>query len=164
MRTVFPVFGLKQEYSLVDNILESCGLSYDLEFMDWYVFGEEKMADEVSDRTGETEGIIAGGFALATLIMSDQVTALHPLFGVPLFLYLIRDFKRPCSCCNRIIVSLTMSFVTLLFTCYPIDLILAHYGMAQSWDIILAIQCFFVSIFIFAVKAKFELRTKRGEA
>ena len=122
------------------------------------------MADEVSDRAGQTGEIVAGGIAVAALIVADQVTVLHSLFGLPLFLYLIRDFKRPSSFCNRIIVSMAMSFVTLLFTCYPIDLILAHYGMAQSWDIILAIQWIFVGIFVWAVKAEFDLRTKGGEA
>ena len=122
------------------------------------------MAKEVSDRTGQTEDIVAAGIALATLIVGDQVTALHPLFGLLLFLYLIRDFKRPSSCCDRIIVSLAMSFATLLFTCYPIDLILAHYGMAHAWDIVLAIQCIFVGIVVFAVKAEFQLRAPRGEA
>lgn len=121
------------------------------------------MADELSDRTGQAGDIVAGGIALATLIVADKVTALHPLFGLPLLLYLIRDFKKPSTCCNRIIVSLAISFVTLLFTCYPLDFILAHYDMSQFWDIVLAIQCIFVGIVIFAVKVEFEIRIARGD-
>lgn len=121
------------------------------------------MIDKVSGRTAQAGDVVAGGIALATLIVADQVTALHPLFGLPLFLYLIRDFKRPSSLSDRLIVSMSISFATLLFTCYPIDLILGHYAMADKWDIVLLIQWIPAFLFCWAVRTEYELRTPRGE-
>jgi len=120
------------------------------------------MANKVSDTTVRTGEIVATGIALATLIVGDQVTALHPLFGFLLFLYLIQDFRRPSSGCARIIASLAMSFAILLFTCYPIDLILALCSRATAWDEVLAIQCVLVGLFVWMVKPKCERRTPRS--
>ena len=122
------------------------------------------MVDEDSDRSQQTGEVVAGGIALATLILADQVSILHTLFGLPIFLYLIQDFKRPFSFCNRIIVSMELSFVMLLLTCFPIDLCLDHFGMAQIWDIIIACQWIIVCIFFFVVKTVIDRKTKRGEA
>ena len=120
------------------------------------------MAKRDSNRTEQTGEIVAGGIALATLILADNVTALHPLFGLPLFLYLIRHFKRPSSLSDRLIVSMAMSFVGLLFTCYFIDLILDKIHMAKAWDIVLALQWFIVFPFIWAIRAEFEIGKSRG--
>jgi len=120
------------------------------------------MADEVSDKAGRAGEIAAGSLALAALILADRVTALHPLFGLPLFLYLIRDFNRPSSRSDRLIVSMAMSFVILLFACYPIELVLDELKMAQDWDIALAIQWFFVFPWVWAIRTEFELRKSQG--
>jgi hypothetical protein len=120
------------------------------------------MAKHDSNRNEQTGEIVAGGIALATLILADNVTALHPLFGLPLFLYLIQDFKRPSSLIGRLIISIAMSFIVLLFTCYPIDLILDKLHMAKTWDIILALQWFIVFPFVWAIKAEFEIVKSRG--
>ena len=120
------------------------------------------MAKNDSMRTEQTGEIVAGGIALATLILADNVTVLHFLFGLPLFLYLIQDFYRPTSFSNRLILSLEISFATLLLTSWPLDLILSD-GKAQLWVTILAIQCIVVSLFVWALKAEFKHRTARGK-
>lgn len=125
------------------------------------------MVDKVSDRTEQTKDIVAGGLAIATLIVADKVTLLHFLFGLPLFIYLIRDFKKRSTLSDRLIVTMAMSFVTLLFTCYPIELILNKLEEPPDWadwDIILAIQWFIVLPFVWVVRAEFELRMSRGKA
>jgi len=120
------------------------------------------MAVNVSNKTERTGDIVAGGFAIATLIMADKVTALHFLFGLPLFIYLIRDFKKRSSISDRLIFSMAMSFVILLFTCYPIDLVLDKLHIAQAWDVILAVQWFIVFPFVWAIRAEFEIKNLRG--
>jgi hypothetical protein len=115
------------------------------------------MAKRDTSRTEQTGEIVAGGIALATFILADNVTALHPLFGLPLFLYLIQDFKRPSSLIGRLIVSMAMSFVILLFTSYPIDLILDRLHMAKIWDIVLALQWFIVFPFVWAIRVELEI-------
>lgn len=125
------------------------------------------MAHQISNRTGQTKDIVAGGFAIAALILADKVTLLHFLFGLPLFIYLIRDFKKPSLLSDRLIVTMAMSFVTLLFTCYPIELILHKLNEPPDWadwDIILAIQWFIVFPFVWVVRAEFELKMLRGKA
>ena len=116
------------------------------------------MSNNDSHRTGQTGEIVAGGIALATLILADNVTALHPLFGLPLFLYLIRDFKRFSSLSDRLIVSMAMSFVILLFASYFIDFILDELEVAQHWDTVLAILWFFIFPWVWAVRAEFDHR------
>jgi hypothetical protein len=110
----------------------------------WIVFGEDKMAVKDSNRIEQTGDIVAAGIALVPLILADKVTALHPLFGLPLFLYLIRDFKKRSSLSDRLIVSMALSFVSLLFTCYPIECIRSKLTDPPDWDIVLAIQWFIV--------------------
>jgi len=122
------------------------------------------MASDVSGSTGQTKDVVAGAIALATLILADHITALHPLFGVPLFLYLIRDFTGRSSLSDRLIVSMAMSFVMLLFACYPLDLILGRLQMAQHWDVVLALLWLFLLPCVWAVRGEFELRKSRGAA
>jgi hypothetical protein len=122
------------------------------------------VAGDVSGSTGQTKDVVAGGIALATLILTKDVTALHPLFGVPLFLYLIRDFTRPSSLSDRLIMSMAMSFVILLFACYPVDFVLDELKVAQHWDVVLAILWFFILPCVWAARAELELRRSRGAA
>lgn len=121
------------------------------------------MAAQTSNRTEGVGDIAVGGIALATLIVADKVTLLHPLFGLPLFVYLIRHFKKHSSLSERLIVSMAMSFVTLLFTCYPIQLILDKSPEPPEWDIVLAIQWFIVFPLTWAVREMFELIMSRGK-
>jgi hypothetical protein len=122
------------------------------------------MAKRDTSRTEQTGEIVAGGIALATLILADHVTALHPLFGLPLFLYLIRHFKRPSSLSDRLIVSMAISFVGLLFTCYPIEYILSKLNDPPDWDIVLTIQWIIVFPFVWGVRELFQYVNSRGEA
>ena len=129
----------------------------------WRIVGEWEMADNNADMTGRTGEIVAGSIALATLILADNVTALHPLFGVPLFIYLIRDFRKRSSLRGRLIVSMATSFVLLLFSCYPIQMILDRWEGLPDWDTILAIQWFLTFPWIWAIKAECELRRPTGD-
>jgi len=120
------------------------------------------MANDDSHIIRQTGKIVAGGVALATLILANRVTALHPIFGLPLFLYLIRDFKRASSLSDRLIVSMGMSFVILLFACYPIDFLLDKFELAKRWDIVLAILWFFIFPWVWAIRAESEIEKSRG--
>ena len=126
-------------------------------------FGEREMATQTSNTSEGVGDIAAGGIALATLIVADKVTLLHPLFGLPLFIYLSRHFKKHSSLSERLIVSMAMSFVTLLFTCYFIQLILDKSAEPPEWDIVLAIQWFIVFPLAWAVREMFELTMSRGK-
>lgn len=117
------------------------------------------MVRENSDKNEQTKDIIAAGFALATLVLADHITILHPLFGLPLFIYMIRGFKNKSTVSERIIYSMSISFISLLFTCYPIDLILAHYRKASCWDIVLCLQWMITFLFIWAIKTECEIKT-----
>lgn len=121
------------------------------------------MAKRDSSRTEQTGDIVAGGIALAALILAEKVTALHILFGLPLFIYLIQDFKKPSSLSDRLVVSMAMAFVGLLFTCYPIEYILGKLNDPPDWDIVLAIQWIIVFPFIWAVRELFQYVNSRGE-
>lgn len=115
-----------------------------------------------SNKNEQTKDIIASGFALATLVLADHITILHPLFGLPLFIYMIQGFKNTTSLSERIILSMSISFITLLFTCYPIDIILDHYRKASYWDIALFIQWVVISLIVYLVKIEYELKATRG--
>lgn len=122
------------------------------------------MAKKDSDRIEQTGDIVVAGIALVPLILADKVTALHPLFGMPLFLYLIRDFKKSSSLSDRLIVSMAISFVMLLFTCYPIECILDKLEEPPDWDIVLAIQWLIVFPVVWALRELFEFVGKpRGK-
>jgi Mn2+/Fe2+ NRAMP family transporter len=122
------------------------------------------MADNDSHVTGQMGDIVAGGFALATLILAEKVTALHILFGLPLFIYLIRDFRKPSSLSDRLVVSMAMAFVGLLFTCYPVQYILSNLDDPPDWDVVLAIQWIVVFPLVWAVRELFQSVDSRGEA
>ena len=79
------------------------------------------------------------------------------------FAYLIRHFKKHSSLSERLILSMAISFVTLLFTCYPIELILDELKEPPDWDIVLAIQWILFTLFVWVIRAEFELRTARGK-
>jgi len=120
------------------------------------------MTNDDSNKTARTGETIVGGVALATLILADNVTALHPLFGLPLLLYLIRDFKKPSSFTDRLIISMALSFVSLLFTCYPIEFILDKLKEPPDWDFVLMVQWFIIFPFVWAIRAEFEIKRLRG--
>ena len=81
---------------------------------------------------------------------------------MPLFIYLIQGFKSVTSLSERIILSMSISFIALLFTCYPIDLILNYYRKASYWDIVLFIQWIVILLIVYLVKVEFELKAARG--
>lgn len=120
------------------------------------------MTSNDSKSTRSSEGIVASGFALATLVLADKVTALHFLFGIPLFIYLIRDFKKVSSFSDRLIMSMAIAFVGLLFTCYPIQLILDKLNDPPDWDVILTIQWIAVFLFVWAIRELFHYLTSRS--
>jgi len=122
------------------------------------------MTNGDSHKTEQTGDIAASGFALAALILADKVTALHPLFGLPLFLYLLRDFKKRSSLSERLVVSMAMAFVGLLFTCYPVQYILGKLDHPPDWDIVLTIQWIIVFLCVWAVRELFQYVNSRGEA
>jgi hypothetical protein len=122
------------------------------------------MTNEITNRTRQTEGIVAAGFALATLILAEKVTALHILFGLPLFIYLIRDFKKPSSISERLVVSMAIAFVGLLFTCYPVQYILGKLDDPPAWDIVLTIQWIIVFPFVWGIRELFQYISSRGDS
>jgi hypothetical protein len=119
------------------------------------------MAKRDSSRTEQIGEIVAGSLALASLILVDS-TALHFLFGVPLFLYCIRNFNKPSSISDRVIVSIAMSIALLLCFSPLINYALNKFGMARFWDIILLILGTITTTSFFIVKWKYELKTSRG--
>lgn len=122
------------------------------------------MTMDNSNKTRQTGEIVAAGFALAALILADKVTALHIPFGLPLFIYLIQDFKRPSSLSDRLIVSMALAFVGLLFTSYPIQYILNNMDDPPDWDIVLTIQWIIVFLIVWAIRELFQYVSSRGEA
>ena len=119
----------------------------------------------VEDTHRRAGDIVVAAVALAPLILADKVTALHFLFGLPLFIYYIRDFKNISSLGDRLIVSMVLSFIMLLFACYPTQLILNQFDDPPDWDIVLAILWFFTFLAIWIGRKKlFEHVNTRSEA
>lgn len=105
--------------------------------------------------------IVAACIGLASLIFAD-INALHVFFGLLLLVYWSRNLNRPSSTNDRIIVSMAMSLAFMLFLSYPLNLILNHYGKAQSWDIVLLTLGIIVAVSFFVFKPLFEHRKSRG--
>jgi len=120
------------------------------------------MVDNRPAMTEQAGKIVAGVIALASLIVADKVTLLHPLFGSLLFLYLTQGFTRPLSRGNRMMLSLALSFALILITCYPVDRILAKCNKAYWWDEALAIQCLFTFLLAWVIKAELDLASSEG--
>ena len=119
------------------------------------------MAKKDSNRTKEVGEIVAACIGLASLIFTD-VTALHVFLGILLLVYWSRNFNRPSSVNDRIIICMAMILALMLLLSYPINLILNYYGKAQYWDIVLLILGIIVALSLFVFKSLFELRKSRG--
>jgi hypothetical protein len=115
------------------------------------------MTKKDSNRIKEVGEIVAACIGLATLIFAD-ITAVHMIFGSLLLVYWSRNFKRPSSLNDRIIVSMAMSLAFILFISFPLNLFLNHYGMAQSWDIVLLTLWIIAAACFFVIKPLFEHR------
>lgn len=115
------------------------------------------MAKKDSNRIKEAGDIVTACVGLASLIFTD-ITAVHILFGILLLVWWFPKLNRPYSVRERVILSLAMSLAFILFISYPLNLILNHYGMAQSWDIVLLTLGIIVAACFFVIKSLFELR------
>jgi len=58
---------------------------------------------------------------------------------------------------------MAMSFVILLFACYPNELALDKWEELPDWDVILAILWFFIFPWVLAIRAEYELKKSRGK-
>ena len=72
----FLVLNFKNESHLVDIIFRNRDLSYYCLRMILFVFIDMKIENKISDKTGQAKEIVAAGFALATLVLAENVTVL----------------------------------------------------------------------------------------
>jgi hypothetical protein len=101
-------------------------------------------------------GIITGVIVLASFVISKEVTALHPLFGLLLLPYLYRCFTQVSSTAEQLQLILALSLVSTLLTCYPVDIFLDDLNKASWWDEVLATQCIVVSLCAWVARGKFQ--------
>lgn len=120
------------------------------------------MTKHDSGRTQQVGQIVAVFIGLATLLFVD-ITTLHLLIGALLLIHWSRNFSRPSSTRDRVIVSMALSLSLLLILSPIVNLALNYFGKARSWDIVLSVLWAVFGISFFIVKWRLELRRSRGE-
>lgn len=98
----------------------------------------------------------AGVIAIAAFIVQDAPTLLHPLIGLVLLLYLLRDFRIPDCAYDRFLYSAVLAFVSLLITGIFAKWGVEVLGKARWWDNVLCVQFLLVFPVVWIIKTKLE--------
>lgn len=119
------------------------------------------MTDQNGNRNRQAVEMIAGVIAIATLIVQDAPTLLHPLIGLVLLVYLLRDFRSPDCKYDRFLYSAVLALVSLLITGIFVKWGAEVLGQAHRWDDLLCVQWVLACAGVWFTKTNLE-QTKGG--
>ena len=119
------------------------------------------MMVENSDKTKQVADTVTLLIGFASLIFADS-GVLRSFFGILLLAILIRQLRNPSAIWDRLIVSMSMSFATVIACSYHLSSFLNDHGWALSEDKVLIIGLIGCTVVFFALKSKCERRIVTG--
>lgn len=119
------------------------------------------MADEKSAKAKHITDIVTLLIGLASLIFADD-SVFRSFFGILLLAVLIKDFRKPSTIWDRIIVCMSMAFATVIACSYLLTAFLEAHGWALLEDAIVITGLIGASIFWFVLKSTAKIWVVRS--